>query len=106
MTKAFAEFLSQKDAGVAVGTHPEVSNSMAQLASVAWELESGASQCVVNADNVQDQHWDTLKAAHSQAEGVTGQASSTARVDVEVPHLGRCNAIVMDGEHGMHGGSL
>ena len=42
-----------------------------------------------------------MQASHARVEGVAGQASSTARVDVEVPHLGRCNAIVMDGSVNM-----
>ena len=101
LTKAFAEFLSKKFAGVALDVPVEVTQTMAQFASGAWALDSGASQCVVNSSNIEDQHWDTLQASHARVEGVTGQASSTARVDVEVPHLGRCNAIVMDGSVNM-----
>ena len=101
LTKAFAEFLSKKFAGVALDVPVEVTQNMAQFASGAWALDSGASQCVVNSSNIEDQHWDTLQSSHARVEGVTGQASSTARVDVDVPHLGRCNAIVMDGSVNM-----
>ena len=84
-----------------MGVPAEVTQTMAQFASGAWALDSGASQCVVNSSNIEDQHRDTLQASHAPVEGVTGQASNTARVDVEVPHLGRCNEIVMDGSVNM-----
>ena len=94
LTKVFVEFLSKKLAGAALDVPVEGTQNMARFASGAWALGSGASQRVVNSSTIEDQHWDTLQASHARVEGVTGQASSTAR-------LGRCNAIVMDGSVNM-----
>ena len=71
LTKVFAEFLSRR-----------------RLQVLLWMFPS---QCV------EDQHWDTLEVV----EGVTGQASSTSSVAVEVLHLGCCHAIVMVGSMNM-----
>ena len=94
--------MPKKFAGAALDVPGKVTQDMAQFANGAWALDSGASLCVVNFFfNIEDQHCDTLQASHARVEGVTSQASSTARVDVQVLHLGRCNAIVMDGSVNM-----
>ena len=96
LAKAFQDFLAKKFAGAAVDMPPEIASACAQLASGAWALDSGASRFVVSAQNSEDQHWNTLRACKSEVEGLTGVAQSNSTVDVEVPHLGRRNALVMD----------
>jgi len=86
LTKVFAELLSKKVAGVALDVRVDVIQNMAQFASGAWALDSGASHCVVQSSNNENQHWDTLQAFHARVEGVTRQTSSSARVDVDVSH--------------------
>ena len=88
--------MAKKFAGAAVDMPPELASACAQIASGAWALDSGASRIVVNAQNSEDQHWNTLRACKSEVEGLTGVAQSSSTVDVEVPQLGRRNALVMD----------
>ena len=96
LAKAFQDFLAKKFAGAAVDMPPELASACAQIESGAWALDSGASRFVVNAQNSEDQHWNTLRTCKSEVEGLTGVAQSNSTVDVEAPHLGRRNALVMD----------
>jgi hypothetical protein len=92
LPKAFAGFLPKKNAKAAYDVPIDMTLSMEQFASGAKALDlvrrnwwSMLTMLKVNKES--------LQASHAGLEGATGEPLSTARNDVEVPHLARRNGI-------------
>ena len=88
LARAFTEYLNKRYGAVAMR-----SSASASVAAGAWALDSGTSQFVVGADNVEDQLWDTVQHHETEVLGCAGLTQCDAAMGVEAPRIGRRNAV-------------